>query len=64
MYTHSIDTIYLSLRAQVAEGTFFMKSPVVETDVIKRDAHIILAQVNFSGYREGEEEGGRNFSFP
>jgi hypothetical protein len=32
---------------------------IVATDVIKRDTHIILAQVNFSGYRKGEEEGGR-----
>ena len=29
MYTHSMETIYLSLvYTQVAEGTFFMKSPV------------------------------------
>ena len=28
MYTRSIETIYLSLSAQVAVGTFFMKSPV------------------------------------
>ena len=26
--TYSIETIYLSLSAQVAAGTFFMKSPV------------------------------------
>ena len=31
---------------------------VVETDVIKRDAHVNLALLNFSGYREGEEEEG------
>ena len=31
MYTHSIETIFLSLSAQVAVGTFFMKSPVCET---------------------------------
>ena len=28
VYTCSIETIYLSMRAQVAVGTFFMKSPV------------------------------------
>ena len=28
MYTHSKTTIYISLRAQVAKGTVFMKSPV------------------------------------
>ena len=28
VYTYSMETIYLSLRAQVAVGTFFMKSPV------------------------------------
>ena len=28
VHTHSMETIYLSLRAQVAEGIFFMKSPV------------------------------------
>ena len=28
VYTHSMETIYLSLSAQVAVGTFFMKSPV------------------------------------
>jgi hypothetical protein len=27
VYTHSMETIYLSLSAQVAVGTFFMKSP-------------------------------------
>ena len=30
MYTHSMETIYLSLSEQVAVGTFFMKSPVAE----------------------------------
>ena len=30
MYTHSMETIYLSVRAQVAVGTFFMKSPVLK----------------------------------
>ena len=28
MYARSMETIYLSLRVQVAVGTFFMKSPV------------------------------------
>ena len=28
MYTHSMATIYLYLSAQVAVGTFFMKSPI------------------------------------
>ena len=28
VYTHSMETFCLSLRAQVAVGTFFMKSPV------------------------------------
>ena len=28
VYTRSMETIYLSLRAQVAVGTFFMNSPV------------------------------------
>ena len=31
----------------------------VETDVIKRDVHVSLTQVNFSGYIEAEENGGR-----
>ena len=30
VYTHSKATIYLSLSAQVAESTFFMKSPVYD----------------------------------
>ena len=30
VYTHSMTTIYLSLSAQVAKSTFFMKSPVVK----------------------------------
>ena len=30
VYTYSMETIYLSLRAQVAVGTFFMKSPVLD----------------------------------
>ena len=30
VYTHSVTTIYLSLSAQVAKSTFFMKSPVAE----------------------------------
>ena len=28
VYTHSMTTIYLSVSAQVAKSTFFMKSPV------------------------------------
>ena len=28
VYTRSMDTMYLSLRAQIAVGTFFMKSSV------------------------------------
>ena len=28
VYTHSPETIYLSLNAKVAVGTFFMKPPV------------------------------------
>ena len=31
VYTHSMETIYLYLRVQVDVGTFFMKSPVVQT---------------------------------
>ena len=31
MYTHSMETIYLSQRAQVAVGTYFMKSSVHES---------------------------------
>ena len=30
MYTRLMETIYLFLRTQVAEGTFFIKSPVVK----------------------------------
>ena len=30
VYTHSTTTIYLSLSAQVANSTFFMKSPVLK----------------------------------
>ena len=30
VYTHSMETIYPSLSAQVAVGTFFMKSPVFQ----------------------------------
>ena len=33
MYTRSTETIYLSLRAQVAVGTIFMKSPVPKNQV-------------------------------
>ena len=39
VYTHSMETIYLSLRAQVAVGTFFMKSSVLKT--VYRTAEII-----------------------
>ena len=34
VYTHSMTTIYLSLSAQVARITFFMKSPVAVKAVI------------------------------
>ena len=34
MYTRSMDTIYLSLRAQVAVGTFFMISPVAKQEYL------------------------------
>ena len=33
-YTQSMTIIYLSLRAQVAEGTFFRKSPVFYTEIL------------------------------
>ena len=33
VYTHSMTTIYLFLRAQVAKSTFFMKSPLYEKAV-------------------------------
>ena len=29
VYTHAMETIYLSLSAQVAEGTVFRKLPVI-----------------------------------
>ena len=32
---------------------------IFETDVIKRDAHIILAQAKFSGYREARKRRRR-----
>ena len=35
VYTYSMDTIYLYLRAQVAIGTFFMKSPLVSKFLFK-----------------------------
>ena len=35
MYIHSMETIYLSRSAQVAEGTVFRKSPFSEVDVFK-----------------------------
>ena len=50
------DTIFRILRTSLLHT---VQSVIVETDVIKRDAHLILAQVNFSGYKEGEEEGRR-----
>ena len=31
VYTHSMATIYLSLGAQVAKSTFFMKPPIWQT---------------------------------
>ena len=33
VYTHSMTTIYLSLSAQVAISTFFMKSPLSHTSI-------------------------------
>ena len=39
VYTCSMETLYLSLRAQVAVGTFFMKSAVVQhTDIIWKES--------------------------
>ena len=41
VYTSSIESIYLSLRAQVAVGTFFMKSPVLQLQkALKRRTHL------------------------
>ena len=37
VYNHSMETIYLSLRAQVAVGTFFMKSPVLDIHILKKN---------------------------
>ena len=33
-----------------------VQSVIIETDVIKRDAHILLAQINFSGDKDAEEK--------
>ena len=45
-----METIYLSLRAQVVVGTFFMKSPVLKTTKVaikssfrQRIGHVILS---------------------
>ena len=35
VYTHSMATIYLSLSAQVAKSTFFMKPPIYEVVIIR-----------------------------
>ena len=35
MYTHSMETIYPSLSAQEAVGTFFMKPPVVFLAILR-----------------------------
>ena len=35
VYTHLKTTIYLSLSAQVAKSTFFMKSPVSQLETFK-----------------------------
>ena len=40
MYTYSMKTIYLSLSAQVAVGTFFMKSPVLQASLLELLLHI------------------------
>ena len=34
VYTRAMETIYLSLSAQVAVGTFFMKSPVRKRNLL------------------------------
>ena len=48
MYTRSSETIYLSLRAQVAVGTFFRKSPVCSVFNIKTILFYLIT---------GEEKG-------
>ena len=42
VYTHSMTTIYLSLSAQVAKSTFFMKSPVSVKKKLKTFKRIVL----------------------
>ena len=61
MYTHSTETIYLSLGAQVALHTIFMKSPVVYPDenfltLCFRERNII----SFSGFGTKKEECEQN----
>ena len=49
VYTRSMETIYLSPRAQVAVGTFFMKSPVFQKGIITR-VHLIIEYVFYSTF--------------
>ena len=43
VYTHSMETTYLSLRAHVAVGTFFMKSPVVYRRIHKKGSGDVVS---------------------
>ena len=42
VYTHSMTTIYLSLSAQVAISTFFMKSPLLLSRLYKNVIDILF----------------------
>ena len=55
MYTRFNETIYLSLRAQVAVGTFFMKSPVYK--VVPRVGQVGREASVFVG-EPGDDGGG------
>ena len=49
-----METIYLSLRAQVAVGTFFMKSPVGMLDYQGKIIVILQCTINLECYLELE----------
>ena len=48
LYTHSMETIYLSLSAQVAVGTFFMKSLVSQLETFKLHVFVKKETMNTS----------------
>ena len=60
VYTLSTETIYLSLRAQAAGGTFFMKTPVLNTP----DPSLVRPLVQGDGIPKRNEKEQSKSGFP